>query len=48
MVNIVHGSDNPETINKDPYGDGWMIKIDLTGEPSGLLDSAAYSESVAH
>ncbi len=35
---------NPELVNKDPYGKGWMVKIKLTdaGETSGLLDSAAY------
>jgi glycine cleavage system H protein len=39
--------DTPETINSDPYGDGWMIQIEPTGEAgSGLMDSAAYSEMV--
>jgi glycine cleavage system H protein len=34
----------PELVNEDPYGDGWMIVIELS-EPSqrgGLLDAAAY------
>ena len=37
-------SDNPELINQDPYGEGWMIKIKLEDPSSyeGLLDSAAY------
>lgn len=34
--------DNPELINKDPYGEGWIIKIKFEGEKEGLLDAAAY------
>ena len=36
--------DAPETVNEDPYGDGWLIRIRL-GDPSegdGLLDVDAY------
>lgn len=35
---------NPETVNKDPYGAGWMVKVRLTNaaEASSLLDVAAY------
>lgn len=38
-------NDAPETVNKDPYGDGWMIKVRLTNpsEIEGLLDAAAYT-----
>lgn len=38
--------DAPETVNKDPYGDGWMIKINLTdlSELNDLLTPAKYSE----
>lgn len=25
------------TINEDPYGDGWFAKVELTGEPEGLM-----------
>lgn len=34
----------PETVNKDPYNAGWMVKIKLSNasEVSGLLDAAAY------
>ncbi len=34
----------PETVNKDPYNAGWMVKIKLsnTSEVSGLLDAAGY------
>lgn len=34
----------PEVINSDPYGDGWLIKVELadTGELDKLMDAAAY------
>ena len=37
-------ADAPETINEDPYGDGWLIKIRLAdpAEVDGLLDVDAY------
>jgi glycine cleavage system H protein len=36
--------DAPETVNEDPYGDGWLIRIRLTnpGEQAQLLDLANY------
>jgi glycine cleavage system H protein len=38
--------DQPELINSDPYGEGWIIEIDLdaadSAELDGLLDSASY------
>ena len=39
---------NPETINKDPYGDGWIIKIKLTNpdEASSLLKASDYEKMV--
>jgi glycine cleavage system H protein len=39
---------NPETINKDPYGDGWVIKIKLTNpsELEGLMKADAYKAHV--
>ena len=37
--------DSPELVNRDPYGDGWLIKVEVTGElPSNLLDEAAYKK----
>jgi len=38
--------DAPESINADPYGDGWMVKVRLsdTSEVDSLLDLAAYKE----
>ena len=41
--------DEPETLNEDPYGDGWLVRIRL-GDPSevdGLLDAEAYKQVVA-
>lgn len=42
-------SDTPETINKDPYGAGWMFKIrpSTPGEIDALLDAGAYNAQVA-
>jgi glycine cleavage system H protein len=39
-------ADNPEQINEDPYGDGWLIEVELSdaSEADGLLDTAAYRE----
>lgn len=39
---------NPELVNSDPYGDGWMIRmsIDNTAEIDELLTAEAYSELV--
>ncbi len=40
--------DTPETINKDPYGEGWMIKIKVesTEEYDSLMDATAYQEHI--
>jgi glycine cleavage system H protein len=40
--------DSPESINKDPYGEGWMIKIKISdlSEIDELLDAAAYKELI--
>jgi glycine cleavage system H protein len=37
-------ADNPELVNEDPYGDGWMVKIRIAdaGEAGGLLARDAY------
>lgn len=36
----------PEAINSDPYGDGWLFKIDSLSDAEfeGLMDDAAYQE----
>jgi glycine cleavage system H protein len=40
---------SPESVNGDPYGDGWMVRlrIDDTDQLSELLDAAAYDDLVA-
>lgn len=40
--------DAPETINDDPYGGGWMVKVRLSdvSELEQLMDSAAYQETL--
>jgi glycine cleavage system H protein len=36
-------SASPELVNKDPHGQGWMIRVRVEGDlPGDLLDSAAY------
>ena len=42
-------SDSPETINEDPYGEGWLVKIKLSdpSEQESLMDSAAYEASLS-
>ncbi len=39
---------SPEVVNKDPYGEGWMIKVKVTdpSELSGLLDASAYEKLI--
>ena len=40
--------DHPETLNVDPYGEGWMIRIRLSdrGEIDDLMDAAGYVEHI--
>jgi len=37
---------SPEKVNDDPYGDGWMIKVELKGTAEGLLTAAEYKELI--
>ncbi len=41
--------ENPEMVNEDPYGDGWMIKIEMNDpeELQDLMTAAEYEEYVA-
>ena len=41
--------DNPELVNSDPYGEGWMIKVQMTdpSEVGKLLDAEAYKALIA-
>jgi len=36
-------SANPEALNKDPYGAGWMVQVE-GAKPEGLMDAAAYAK----
>jgi glycine cleavage system H protein len=40
-------SNSPETINSDPYGAGWLAKIEVTTAPTVLLTAAQYGEITA-
>lgn len=42
-------ADTPETINGDPYGDGWIFRMNPSdsGELDALMDANAYEELVA-
>lgn len=39
-------AENPEKINQDPYGEGWMVKVKLSdaSEADGLMDVVAYKK----
>jgi glycine cleavage system H protein len=41
--------DEPETVNEDPYGDGWLVRIRMSdpSEADNLLDAEAYKQVVA-
>jgi glycine cleavage system H protein len=41
--------DEPETVNEDPYGEGWLIRVRLSdpGEVDDLMDAEAYRAHVA-
>ncbi|HEY0654318.1 MAG TPA: glycine cleavage system protein GcvH [Chryseosolibacter sp.] len=41
---VLDGS--PEKVNEDPYGEGWMIKIELKGSVDSLLSAAQYRELI--
>ena len=40
--------DEPELVNSDPYGNGWMIKVKISdnSQVEGLLDAEAYQELI--
>jgi glycine cleavage system H protein len=42
-------TDEPEVVNEDPYGEGWLIRVRMTdaAEVESLLDAAAYRALVA-
>ena len=37
---------NPELVNSDPYGEGWILKVDMSGDPpADLMDEAQYKKA---
>ena len=44
-------TEQTDLVNTDPYGNGWLIKIKLSGDQGELLDAAAYAafvDSIKH
>jgi glycine cleavage system H protein len=39
-------NDSPEKINEDPYGEGWIVKLNVSDEGSGLLSASDYEQFV--
>jgi glycine cleavage system H protein len=41
-------SETPELVNRDPYGEGWMVVVEMTdrSQLDGLMDAAAYRRMV--
>jgi len=40
-------SQTPELLNSDPYGGGWLVKVEVSGTPSELMDAAGYAQITA-
>ncbi len=40
-------ADTPELLNSDPYGEGWLIQVEVS-EEGELMDAAAYEQHVAN
>ena len=40
--------DSPESVNQDPYGDGWMVKVSVSepGELANLMSAVQYQEMI--
>ncbi len=45
-VTAVNGelADHPDLVNQAPYEGGWMVRVALSGRPSGLLNAADYEK----
>ena len=37
-------AEHPEQINQDPYGEGWLIEIEVSGEAEELMDAESYRQ----
>ena len=40
-------ADDQSALTSDPYGDGWLFRVKLDGDPADLMDLAAYEEQLA-
>jgi len=40
-------SQTPELVNSDPYGAGWLVKVEVPGTPVDLMDAAGYAQITA-
>lgn len=38
---------NPELVNSDPYGEGWLVRLEVDGEPDGLLTESEYTATAS-
>jgi glycine cleavage system H protein len=38
---------SPDLVNTDPYGKGWLIKVQVEGTPEGLLSESEYAATAA-
>ena len=49
VVSEINGalSLTPELVNSDPYGAGWLVKVEVAGTPSDLMDAASYAQITA-
>lgn len=40
---------SPENVNSDPYGDGWLLKVKISGPADGdLMNAESYEQEIAH
>jgi len=47
IIEVNKGLDtSPEKVNADPYGEGWMVKVEVSGKADGLLSAKAYKELI--
>ena len=40
-------ADSPELINQDPYGEGWMLRLKISGIPDDLMSAADYGAFIS-
>ena len=39
-------ADEPNLVNEDPYGDGWLVKVSGSLDEDDMLDAAAYQQTL--